>query len=338
MATIKDIAKRLNISVSTVSYALNGGPRTVPDAVRERVLETAKELDYRPNRLARSLATGRSHTIGVVPTEPIRDLASMNFFSAVFNGIVNAAEDLDHDVIVFTRADASRSTGLDVLLDGRADGLVVLSPRLPSSLLDGLVNAGLPFAVVASAAPEGFPEFCCDNAAGVDLAVDYLVSLGHRRIGHLAGPANLYDGVLRQRAFCEAMARHNLSIPHAWIQNGGFTIEGGEAATAQILDSGEVPTALFAANDESAVGAIQCAVARGSRVPEDLSIVGFDDARFASYLTPALTTVEQPFDAMGADALRSVVDLIEGRPAVSQSYSPRLLPRSSTAPPSNEGK
>ena len=337
MATIKDIARRLNVSVSTVSYALNDGPRRVPPAVRDRVVEAARELGYRPNRAARSLITGRAHAIGVVPAEPARDLARMGYFHAVFNGVVAAAEAEGQDVMLLTRADADRAADLDALVDGRVDGLIVLSPHLPSPAFDRMLQAGVPFAAVSTAAPEGFPSFGCDNAAGVGLALDHLIGLGHQRIGFLAGRRDMHDGEARNRAFRDALSVRGVSLEERWIAAGEFTTSGGEAAAAHVLSGGERPTALLAANDESAYGALRWAAAHGLRVPQDLSIVGFDDAAFAAYLTPGLTTVGQPFDRMGGDALRAVVALVEGRPAVSQTYAPHLVVRSSTASPSNEG-
>lgn len=335
-ATIKDIAKRLNISVSTVSYALNGGPRQVPDAVRDRVMEVARELEYRPNRIARSLATGRTHAIGVVPTEPIRDLAGMNYFHAVFNGVVNAAEDMDQDVMLFTRADASRAEAIDTLLDGRVDGLLLLSPRLPSTTVTKLVDAGIPFALISTAAPEGHLSFGSDNASGMRMALEHLVSLGHRRIGHIAGSLDMHDGFVRWETFRSAVSALDLPLNEDWICSGGFTTKGGAEAAKHILSQRERPTALICGNDESAYGAIQYASEHGLCVPEELSFVGFDDAMFAQYLTPSLTTVAQPFDAIGADALRAVVELIEGRKTESKIYPPRLIVRSSTtAPPRN---
>lgn len=331
-ATIKDIARRLNISVSTVSYALNGGPRPVPEDVRLRVLEVAKELCYRPNRVARSLVTRRTHTIGVVPTEASVNLAVTAYFQGILNGILNTAELLDQDILIYTRYDLSRFDAfIDTLLDGRADGLILLAPRLDSDALAKL-EGQIPF-VVTSDERRKAPHFGCDNSGGVRQAVDYLVRLGHRRIGHIAGDLGLLDGQERLSSFRKALAAHGLPVREEWIREGRFTEAGGSKAGAELLAQEQLPSAVFCANDDSALGLIRAAWEAGLRVPEDLSIVGFDNSPVSAAVAPSITTVGQPLEQIGSAAMRAVVSYIETqREPESKTFETELLVRKSTAP------
>ncbi len=331
-ATIKDIAKRLNISVSTVSYALNNGPRPVPEEIREKVLAVARELNYRPNRIARSLVTRRSHTIGVVPTEASINLAVTPYFQGLLNGILNTAEILEHDVLIYTRYDAERANEfVNTLLDGRADGLILLAPRIDSQAMEQLAGQ-IPF-VVTSDERRNAAHFGCDNSGGVRQAIDYLVQIGHRKIGHIAGDLRISDGQDRLVAFRSALAYHLLPAVESWILEGSFLCEGGYTAGMKLLKQPERPTAVFCANDDSALGLVRAAWECGVRVPQDLSIIGFDNSPISSAVAPAITTIGQPLDQIGAAAMSAVVQYVETqqRPE-SQTFHTELLIRASTAP------
>jgi DNA-binding LacI/PurR family transcriptional regulator len=331
-ATIKDIARRLNISVSTVSYALNNGPRPVPGEVRERVLEVARELNYRPNRIARSLVTRRSHTIGVVPTEASNNLAVTPYFQGVLNGILNTAEILEHDVLIYTRYDVKRASEfVNTLLDGRADGLILLAPRIDSHAMEHLVGQ-IPF-VVTSDDRRIAAHFGCDNSGGVRQAVDYLVKLGHRKIGHIAGDLLISDGADRLAAFRAALADHRLEAKANWIIEGRFHSEGGYQAGLKLLSQPERPSAVFCANDDSALGLVRAAWECGLKVPEDLSVIGFDNSPVSAAVAPAITTIGQPLDQIGAAAMEAVVRYVEtNHKPESRSFKTELLVRASTAP------
>ena len=332
-ATIKDIARRLNISVSTVSYALNGGPRSVPEDVRLRVLEVAKELCYRPNRVARSLVTRRTHTIGVVPTEASVNLAVTAYFQGILNGILNTAEIMEHDILIYTRYDLNRVDAfIDTLLDGRADGLILLAPRIESDALAKLEGL-IPYVVTSDERGQA-AHFGCDNSGGVRQAIDYLVSLGHRRIGHLAGDVGLLDGQERLNSFREAIAAHGLSVREEWIREGRFTKDGGYRAGVELLKCEELPSAIFCANDDSALGLMRAAWECGLRIPDDLSVVGFDNSPVSAAVAPSITTVGQPLEQIGAAAMRAVVSYIETQEEPkSMTFETELLIRKSTAPP-----
>lgn len=332
-ARLKDIANHLNLSISTVSYALNGGPRPVTDEVRESVQRAAQELGYRPNRIARSLATRRTMTIGVVPTVVTQNLTLGPYFQSCFTGIVNESENLGYDVLVFTRDVSDPGRLADLLLDGRIDGAIFLAPRRGSPILARLGDAGLPFCSVGTTEAESGPSVRCENARGVETAVRHLAELGHERIAHLHGSLDHNDGVERLDAFRNAMTHHGLNVRADWTVDGGFQREIGYAAARRLLRQGDRPTAIVCGSDEIAVGAFEAAWELGLRIPEDLSVVGFDDAPAAEIVLPRLTTVRQPMNEMGVAALGAVVDLLSGKAVENKVFPTELVIRRSTARP-----
>jgi DNA-binding LacI/PurR family transcriptional regulator len=336
MATIKDIARKLNISTSTVSYALNGGPRPVPDEVRDRVLKTAKELQYRPNRLARSLITGRSFTIGVVPTQPYRNLPFTPYFQGCFNGIVNEAESLGQDILLFTRYDQNEADAMaDTLLDGRVDGLVFVAPVQGTPIFDH-VREKIPFVIIGGE-HEGAPAFMAENRSGARRAVEHLVAEGHRRIAHITGGLVMDDAIERRDGYLKAMTDCGLSVPAGYVVEGNFTRESGYAAAACLFELSPRPTAVFCGNDEMALGLMRACADHGVRVPEDLSVVGFDDAPLSAVLTPPLTTVVQPWIDMGSAATRALLSLIAGdQHVIDRKFETQLIVRASTSCPKED--
>lgn len=337
-ATIKDIARELKISVSTVSYALNGGPRTVQPDLRERVLETARQLGYRPNRLARSLITRRSHTVGIVPPAVVSNMMLTPFIQAVVNAVVNEAEDLKYDVLIYTRFDESRDLDLaDSVVDGRADGVVFLAPKVDSPVVQAIRERGVPFVVLSSDAFSNAVSLNSDNTTGVEQALDHLFELGHRRIAHIAGPKTMTDGVTRAEAYLRWMKRHDLPVLDGYFREGGFYREGGDAALRSYLALPEPPTAVFAGNDEMAIGCLLAAREAGLVVPDDLSIVGFDNTVVSTLTFPALTTVMQQFDPMGRTAVQILDAMIEDRATpMGHVFPTELIVRDSTSRPKED--
>jgi len=335
-ATIKDIARALNISTSTVSYALNGGPRKVPASVRDRVLRTAQELNYRPNRVAKSLVMRRSFTLGVLPTEATENLAVVPYFEQCFNGIINEAEVKEYDVLVYSRFSQGADTEqvLASLLDGRADGIVLIAPLVDTPVLRELQFRNIPHSVVNSMV-EGSVCYSCDNSSGVRLAVEHLYSLGHRKIGHLAGRQSLQDGIERKEAFIQVMRDFELEVRPEWILDTDFSPNIGRMRAKEIFAMDDLPTALFCANDEIAVGVYQAAWELDISIPENMSVVGFDNSSLSTVMLPALTTVRQPVSAMGSEAVRGLLAQIEGQPIASRRFETELVVRSSTSPPKN---
>ncbi|MCS6950555.1 MAG: LacI family DNA-binding transcriptional regulator [Armatimonadota bacterium] len=334
-ATLRDIAKRLGISVSTVSYALNGGPRPVPEEIRQKVLEVARELDYRPNRLARSMVTGKTETVAVVPPVVTRHMLQSPYIHAILSNIADAVGEHGYDILLHTSATPMDDTTLvSSLLSGKVDGILLIAPPSTSQVPQQLRQRHVP-CVVLSARVEGLPCVYADNAAGIVEALDWLMAYGHSRIGYIGGPITSYDAQQRLIALMDYVREHQLHIPPEWVAEGDFTAEGAKAGARRMLSHPERPTAILAANDEAAAGVIQVAQEMGIEVPQALSVIGFDDTPFAQVLSPRLSTVRQPLDEMASEAVRLLMDWIEQREPPRERdrvFPTTLVLRDSTAP------
>lgn len=337
-ATIKDIAKRLNISVSTVSYALNDGPRSVPEDVKKRVLQTAQELQYRPNRVARNLVTRRSYTIGIVPSEASSDMVLSPYLQNSLNGVVNAAEELHYDVLFFTRYDQKQVRQMtDILLDGRVDGLIFLAPPRHSPVLDTIAEHSIPHVVIAGEPHGGSVQFSVDNRHGVESVVQHLVDQGHTDFAHFHGRMEMADAIERHQAFLRCVEKFEVHTRQEWIIPGDFTMQGGELAMHQLLKNEDRPSAIVCANDEIAIGAIGAARQYGLTPPKDFSIAGFDNVPLSSIFLPTITTVRQPVETIATLATRTLVEMINGETGhVSKVLPTELIVRDSTTSPKED--
>ena len=321
--TIHDVAREARASIATVSRALNGG--VVSAAARGRIEDAVARLGYRRNDVARGLVTGRSGLIGVVLPDLIGPL-----YAHMARGIEDVLEEHGMHAMLVTdhlEPNAERRA-IELLRARQVDGLVLIGSRLePADLREAA--GSVPIAHVQRDGPDdASPQVRLDDAAGVRAAVEHLAAAGHRRIAHLAGTRR--DGVERREAFLAAMAEGGLEPGP--IVDGGFTEEGGEAAAEVVLDDPNV-TAVFCASDRMAVGLLHNAQRRGIAVPDDLSVVGFDDLTWARYLCPPLTTVRQPGREMGRAAARLVLHGAPDPSAPVLRVTPTLVVRASTAAP-----
>jgi DNA-binding LacI/PurR family transcriptional regulator len=337
-ATIRDIAKQLNLSVSTVSYALNNGPKPVSEEVRGDVLRVAQELGYRPNRIARSLVTRQSKVIGVVMPLVEPDPLKTPFVQLALNTIINAAEHSGYDLMLSTGRERSSLDGVEELLqDSRIDGVIMLAPPENREVIAILRAHSMPFAVVAGGDDEVGPFYRADDAHGTWLAMDHLWSQGHRRIAHVAGRANQYDARIRQATYETYMRDRKQPILPGYILNANYTRAKAEPLLDPLMNLPEPPTAVFCANDEMAVGLLIAARRRGIRVPEDLSLIGFDDTTPAEACDPPLSSVRQPIETMTAAAFADVLNQLGGRrPGTGTIFPTTLTVRRSTAIPKEE--
>lgn len=312
-ATLRDIAKRLGISVSTVSYALNGGPRPVPEEVRQKVLEVARELDYRPNRLARSMVTGKTETVAVVPPIVMRHMLQSPYIHAMLSSIADAVGEQGYDILLHTSAIPMDDTALvQSLLGGKVDGVLLIAPPNTSQVPEQLRQRHVP-CVVLSAKVEGLPCVYADNAAGIAAAMDWLVAHGHSCIGFVGGPSAFYDAQQRRQAFERYLRERQLPYRPEWVEEGDFTAEGAKRCARRILSATPRPTAILAANDETAAGVLQIAQEMGIEVPSALSVIGFDDTPFAQVLSPRLSTVRQPLARMAEEAVDMLIGWVVHR-------------------------
>ena len=301
--TIKDVAREANVSVATVSRALNG-QHNVAEAVRRRIQDVAQRLRYTPHHAARSLSSRRTRTIGVVLPEVYGE-----FFSELMYGIDQVAREHGLHLLVSSYHGDPRQQG-DALrsMRGRVDGLLVMSPYddADGHLADAL--AGLPDAVLigSQAGLPGQRRIGVDNHAGARAMVAHLVACGRRRIAFVAGPQGNHEAAERQRGYHDALAE---LLPQAQPQvlPGDFREASGEAAGEALLAGPSLPDAVFAANDMMALGCLSAFNAAGLKVPADIAVAGFDDIPLARYVPPGLTTMRVDIAALGADAMRHLL-------------------------------
>ena len=311
--TMREVARQAGVSVATVSRVFNAsGP--VGEATREQVLQTAGRLRYVPNGTARSLTTSTTETVGVLLPNLYGD-----FYSELIRGAESAARAARYHVLLTSVHDGPDEFVAALrTLAGRVDGLVVMSPDLGADTLRKNLPAGLP-AVVLGAAVDGHAAVEIDNAAGAAAMTGHLVGLGHRRIAHLAGPEGNADAEARRAGYLAALAEAGLDADPALVLGGAFTEASGYAAVGPFLALADRPTALFAANDAMAIGALRALREAGLDVPADVALAGFDDVPVARYVTPALTSVHVPIDEMGARAVGAVLAAVrqsDGRGSV----------------------
>jgi LacI family transcriptional regulator len=321
--TIADVAARAGVSLSTVSRALNGNP-TVDPALVERVRDAAAALEYTASPVARSLVLGRTQTVAVI----VPDLGNPTFQS-ILRGLSRAAKADDYHVLV---ADSAESVDEERVLAGatrrRTDGVILCAPRMPQEELDTLVGGLRPVVLVNRTSGE-VPAVRADYGSALSAELEHLHGLGHRRIVYLAGVERSVANAARLEAIAEFAAGHPgtdiAEIPC------GVDFESGAAAAPAVLDS--AATAALAFNDLVAMGLLSAVQAMGRRVPDDLSIVGFDDIPFARYTTPPLTTAAVPAEELGAQAWTRMRELLRGaEPQHPLSLLPELTVRGTTGP------
>lgn len=323
--TIKDVARRANVSVATVSRALNGHVN-VAEAVRRRVVSIADELRYTPHHAARSLSSRRTHTIGVV----LPDLHG-EFFSELMRGIDGVARERHLHLLVSSyhgnreeQAMALRS------MRGRVDGLLVMSPHVTSvdDPVESVLSA-LPVVLMNTRANEtGCLTVSVDNHGGARAMVAHLIACGYRSIAFIAGPQDNFEAHERLRGYRDALA-DGLPGAQAWVIQGDFDEASGHRAGQRLLAAADRPDAIFAANDMMALGCLFAMQQGGLRIPEDVGLAGFDDIPLARYVHPALTTMRVDIADLGARAMRVLVDDAVGTQSVAP-LSTTLIARQST--------
>lgn len=305
--TIKQIADATGVHPSTVSRALDPSKRhLVAEDVARRIATQAASLGYRPNRLAASLRLGRSNLVGVLLpdiTNPV--------FAPILGGIAETLASAGYAPIV---ADAGNNTSQQIsfaekLLNQRVDGLVLATVSQDDELVGYCLERGMPVVLVnRSEARDRVSSVVSDDDLGMQLAVDHLVNLGHKRIAHIAGPLSTSTGLLRRDGFVRAMARHGLtgSVREAW----GYTRDAGSEAAAELVTGGAI-TGVVAANDLLALGVLDALRGAGLRCPEDVSVVGHNDMPLMDVVSPPLSTIRIEHREMGRNAARMLVESIE---------------------------
>ena len=327
--SIKDIARRAGVSHSTVSRALSDSPLVNPKT-KARIQALAREMGYAPSAIARAMATRRTRTIGLVVTT-IAD----PFVAEIVRGIEETALDHDYNVILCSSSDDPdrELAAVRTLREKWVDAVIVTSSRV-GSFYEELTEIQVPVVLINSQQPGDYSlSVRNDDLHGGRLVGEYLLSLGHRHIAYVSGREDAVSSQLRLRGCQEALAQAGLSIPPEWIVAGDGNPAAGERAARRLLAVSPCPSALFCYNDQTAMGALRGAKSRGYAVPEDLSVVGYDDISAAAYLDPPLTTVAQAKYEMGRHAMGMALDLLARRDVRDVLLRPGLVLRASCAPP-----
>lgn len=327
--TIKDVAREANVSVATVSRALNG-QHNVADAVRERVQQVAERLNYSPHHAARSLSSKRTRTIGVVLPEVYGE-----FFSELMFGIDQVARAHGLHLLVSSyhgnpqeQAEALRT------MRGRVDGLLLMSPYADdaSRLSENLVPAQPAVLINSRVLDSDLPSLAIDNRRAAAEMVRHLADSGRKRIAFISGPSDNFDARDRLEGYREALAQ---ALPGVdpWVVAGDFTEAGGHSAAQKLLDASPRPDAVFAANDMMALGCLFALQQAGVDVPEDIAVAGFDDIPLAKYSLPPLTTMRVDIAGIGARAMQMLLGQLAegGTAAASARMDAKLIVRHSTA-------
>jgi LacI family transcriptional regulator len=330
--TIREIADLAGVSIATVSRVLNGRG-DVSDETRDLVTRVIRENGYTANRSARGLSAGRTGLVGILVP-----LVYPAYFSAILAGAAEALSERNLQIVLSpTGHEHDREVSVLDRLHGLTDGALIILPEESSEELERLLDRGYRFVVLDPLMPldERIPSVSAAHTSGADQAMRHLLELGHRRIAQITGPSGWLATEDRRRGYRAALAAAGILPDPALEVEAEPEIAPGREAAHHLLDLPDPPTAIFGFNDNIAIGVIQAARARGLRVPDDLSIVGFDDVEHATIVTPALTTVRQPLAEMGRTAVSLLNRLLDGHgfETLHVELATRLVVRESTAPP-----
>lgn len=330
--TIIDVANEAGVSFGTVSRVINNDVH-VKAETRERVLQAMQRLGFVANRQARSLAGGRSNSIGVL----VPDLGT-GYIGEIIRGIDAELSLTNLDLILYTthRTASKEANYVANLAKGMVDGLLLVLPRSPADFIGTLTERHFPFVLIDhQGTSRDCPAVGATNWQGAYNATEYLIKLGHQRIGFITGSMDLGCAVDRLEGYRSALRTHHLPDAPELIYEGTFFQPDGFAGASALLDFPVPPTAIFASNDVMAMGVMDAVRDRGLRVPTDISIVGFDDIPQASLVHPALTTVNQPLEKMGRVATQMLLDLLHQpeREAGRIELPTELIIRDSCQPP-----
>ncbi len=328
---MKQVAERARVSTTTVSHVINN-TRVVSEDARERVLAVIQELRYIPSAVARSLKNDRTHTLGMmIPNN------SNPYFAEIIQSLEDACFELGYNIILCNSYDDPKKQAayIRVLMEKRIDGLILVSSGSDEELTRLLADEGIPKVLVDRELDGVSADFIeADHEDGGYQATQYLISLGHRHIACVAGPQNILASAARIKGYQRALREAGLNFNPDYLIYADFTSLGGFNAFQHLLALPARPSAIFASNDLMAIGGICAANQVGIRIPDDLSVLGYDDIALASFSTPPLTTIAQPKQAIGRLTAEVLIDRIK-HPDVSlrrELIKSKLVVRASTAP------
>jgi DNA-binding LacI/PurR family transcriptional regulator len=319
-ARSRDVARLAGVSRTTVSFVLNDVPGVkISQETRQRVLEAARELNYYPTAAARSLASGKTHRIGLILGEGQKRLSADAFLPSFLQGVTASVHQRGYLVVLQMAEDVpSHEAYARLLREQQVDGLILSGPRSDDPVLAELAKEHFPLILHGRLADSTLPCVDVDNKAGAYQAVTHLIGLGHRRIGFISNAPLSYSGAQdRFAGYKQALAEYDILLDTELVRTAAFLPETGRAAMEALLAFPRRPTAVFVASDVVATGAMAAIRDAGLRIPEDMAVVGFDDIFLAAHLRPPLTTVRVPAYGLGWTAAQVLISLIEGDEDVS---------------------
>ncbi|MCK5768557.1 MAG: LacI family DNA-binding transcriptional regulator [Candidatus Atribacteria bacterium] len=307
--TIKDVAKLAGVHPSTVSRVINNDSR-ISEKTKNKVIYVINKLGYTPNAIARGLKTKRTNTIGML----IPDITNP-FFADLARGGEDEASENGFNVILCNSDEKleKERTYLEILKEKRVDGLILGSVHIKDKSIFRLEKIKYPY-ILVSRDIEGLDKNCIivNDIAGGTMATEHLIKLGHRRIAHITGPLKVKSAINRLEGYRIALKKNHIEYKEELVEEGDFRIAGGYKAMKKLLKMSELPTAIFAANDLVAIGAMQAIQKRKYHIPKDFCIIGFDDIKLASFVYPTLSTIRQPMLEMGNLAVKTLLRIIKG--------------------------
>lgn len=329
--TMGELAHKLNLSTATVSRALRK-PEMVAPETRMRVLEAVRTYGYKTNRIAQSLRTRKSLSIGIIVSDIMNP-----FYSSIVRAVEGIAAPRGYSVVICNADEDPKKEedALQLLAEKQVAGIIHASTGANLATLHGLREEGMVLVDVDRVSGlTDVDTVLVDNVNGARMAIEHLLSLGHHRIATIAGPEHLSTGRDRRIGYEQALQDAGVPIDPQLTQIGDFRKTSGYEAARRLLANGNMATALFVANNEMLAGALTAIHEAGLRIPQELSIVSFDDVRWAEYLVPPLTVVAQPTEALGQAAAELLFRCLEGnKQPGSRIFTPHLIVRGSTAPP-----
>lgn len=316
--TIRDVAKLAGTSVTAVSATLNGstgGTIRVGQATRERIYEAAAQLGYVSNPIAKSLATGKTKVLGLMLPYADAFVDQNPFCNQVMSGIMREVVHQHYNLMLYTATSGIQLDRAAMLVDSRIEGLLLVMPPEDSAIFLKCKKRGIPYVSILDTPTVGSWTVNSDDYTGGRIAAEHLITLGHRRIAHLVGSPGVVTSVPRERGFRDALKEAGIEVVEDLIVQSGFDWRLGLESTRLLLERSARtrPTAIFAANDLCAEGAIRAIRSAGMSVPDDIAVVGYDDTWYATLTQPPLTTVHMPIEEMGEMAARMLIARLEGQ-------------------------
>ncbi|MGD6844933.1 LacI family DNA-binding transcriptional regulator [Bacillus infantis] len=307
MATIKDVAKLAGVAVSTASYALNNSSK-ISIETKQRVEEAARELNYQKNGLASDLKKDKTNTIALI----LSDLSGP-YYSELIKGVQDFATSNGYDLIACSSIGGANSTAVKFLKEKRVDGAIILAHNISDQIALESARDCFPLVVLDRKLPnDNIFHVEVDNEQGGFMATTHLIDSGHKTIAYVSGPSNSLDNNKRFAGYMKALKEHGIGFQSKWKIPGDFTREGGYRATKLLIAQQDLPQAIFYANDEMAIGGLQALQENQLKVPDDISVIGFDDIQISEYVSPPLTTIAQPKYEAGALAVQLILQVLEG--------------------------